>query len=145
MNTPKHSVSVAGIVVSGENKILTVQRRDNGHWEPPGGVLELGETFEEGVLREVFEETGMHVRVVNLSGIYKNMIQGIVALVFRCEVAGGEPTLTAESGRVEWCTLGELESRMSPAYFVRVEDAFSPEVAFRAHDGVDLIEDGGRA
>ena len=43
--TPVHSVSVAGIVVNGEGKVLVIRRRDNGHWEPPGGVLEMSETF----------------------------------------------------------------------------------------------------
>jgi 8-oxo-dGTP diphosphatase len=52
-DTPKHSVSVAGIVVGERERVLLIRRRDNGRWEPPGGVLELGETFEEGVRREV--------------------------------------------------------------------------------------------
>jgi 8-oxo-dGTP pyrophosphatase MutT (NUDIX family) len=60
-----HSVSVAGIVVNDEGKILVIRRRDNGHWEPPGGILELDETFEEGVRREVHEETQGGVKVAN--------------------------------------------------------------------------------
>ncbi|MFC5232136.1 NUDIX domain-containing protein [Pseudonocardia zijingensis] len=46
---PTHSVAVAGVVVRDGGRVLVVQRRDNGRWEAPGGVLELGETFEEGV------------------------------------------------------------------------------------------------
>ena len=83
-NTPQHSVSVAGVVVNDDGEVLVIRRRDNGHWEPPGGVLELGETFEEGVRREVLEETGVLVRVDRLTGVYKNMKRGVVALVFRC-------------------------------------------------------------
>ena len=83
-DTPKHSVSVAGIVVRDDGHILVIQRRDNQQWEPPGGVLELNETFEEGVCREVREETGVDVAVERLTGVYKNMPRGIVALVFRC-------------------------------------------------------------
>lgn len=83
MSTPKHSVSVAGIIIE-DDRVLLIQRRDNSHWEPPGGVLELNETFEQGVIREVHEETGLRVGVDELSGIYKNMNRGIVALVFRC-------------------------------------------------------------
>jgi len=33
-------------VVNDDGNVLVIQRRDNGHWEPPGGVLELGESFE---------------------------------------------------------------------------------------------------
>ncbi|WP_246122399.1 NUDIX domain-containing protein [Pseudonocardia cypriaca] len=46
-------------------------------------MLELGDTFEEGVRREVVEETGVEVTVDHLSGVYKNMTRGVVALVFR--------------------------------------------------------------
>jgi len=41
---PKHSVSVAGIVIDDQDRVLVIRRRDNNHWEPPGGVLELHET-----------------------------------------------------------------------------------------------------
>jgi len=61
--TPKHSVSVAGIVVSDDDRVLVIRRDDNGHWEAPGGVLELGESFEDGVRREVLEETGLAISV----------------------------------------------------------------------------------
>jgi hypothetical protein len=32
-DTPKHSVSVAGIVVDDDGRVLVIQRRDNSHWE----------------------------------------------------------------------------------------------------------------
>src|ERR1700754_3187058 len=97
---PRHSVSVAGIVFDGQNKVLAVRRRDNNQWQPPGGVLELGETFEEGVRREVLEETGVYVRVERLTGVYKNMTLSVVALVFRCIAIGGTPRATDESSEV---------------------------------------------
>lgn len=138
-DTPKHSVSVAGIVVRDDGRILAVQRRDNAHWEPPGGVLELGETFEEGVRREVAEETGVDVRVERLTGAYKNLPRGIVALVFRCTAIGGAAEESDEAQRVRWLTSIEVEQRMTPAYAVRVLDALGNGVASRAHDGVQLI------
>src|SRR3954452_7600921 len=101
-DTPKHSVSVAGVVVRDDGRILAVQRRDNARWEPPGGVLELGETFEEGVRREVAEETGVGVEVERLTGAYKNLPRGIVALVFRCRPLAGQPTPTDESRLAQW-------------------------------------------
>ena len=85
-DTPRHSVSVAAAIFddSGEN-VLLIKRRDNGRWEPPGGVLELDETIEDGLRREVREETGAEIEVGPLTGVYKNMQRGIVALVFRCD------------------------------------------------------------
>jgi len=38
---PRHPVSVTGIVVRGDGRILAIQRKDDGRWVPPGGVLEL--------------------------------------------------------------------------------------------------------
>ena len=65
---PKYSVSVAGIVVRDDGRILAVRRRDNHHWEPPGAALEPAETFDQGVRREVLEETGIEVQVERLTG-----------------------------------------------------------------------------
>jgi 8-oxo-dGTP pyrophosphatase MutT (NUDIX family) len=84
-----HSVSVSGVVVDEAGRVLVAQRRDNGHWEAPGGILERDETFEEGVIREVTEETGVTVEVERLTGVYKNMARGIVALVYRCRPLHG--------------------------------------------------------
>lgn len=142
--TPKHSVSVAGIVVRDDGRILAVQRRDNARWEPPGGVLELDETFEAGVRREVAEETGVTVEVERLTGAYKNLPRGIVALVFRCRPIAGHVISTAESQRVQWLTTDEVRERMSPAYAIRVLDALPDHAttvgaASRAHDGVELV------
>ena len=138
-DTPKHSVSVAGIVVRDDGRVLAVRRRDNHHWEPPGGVLELAETFDQGVRREVLEETGIEVQVERLAGVYKNMLRGIVAIVFRCSPVGGQLTPTAEASSVRWLTIQEIQQRMDPAYVVRVTDAFASQASARVHDGVNLV------
>jgi mutator protein MutT len=136
-----HSVSVAGIVVNDEGKVLVIRRRDNGHWEPPGGILELDETFEEGVRREVHEETGIWVNVDRLTGVYKNMKHGIVALVFRCAPEAGNLTTTDESREVRWMTLQETRTEMTPAYAIRIADALNEgSVPTRSHDGTHLAE-----
>ena len=41
-----------------------------GEWSIPGGTLELGETLEEGVARELLEETGLQVRVLELIEVF---------------------------------------------------------------------------
>lgn len=142
--TPRHSVSVAGVVVNAVGEILIIQRRDNGHWEVPGGVLELDESFVEGVRREVFEETGIRVTVGRLTGVYKNMRVGVVALVFRCTPTlprGDAHPQSAETAAVRWVELTEVPRLMDPAHAVRVTDAFdaSLEPFTRVHDGVHLV------
>ncbi|MFH8567188.1 NUDIX hydrolase [Streptomyces sp. NPDC017993] len=139
-STPLHSVSVAGVVVREDGRVLTIRRADNGTWEPPGGVLELNETPEDGVRREVYEETGIKVRVDRLTGVYKNLTRGVVALVFRCHAESGHEQLSDESTAVEWLTGEEVSARMGDVYAVRVLDAFRDDVPkVRSHDGRKLI------
>jgi 8-oxo-dGTP diphosphatase len=94
---PKHSVSVAAAILDDAGRFLAIRRADNGHWEPPGGILELDESIPDGLLREVREETGLHVRPLALTGVYKNMHRGIVALVFRCEIIAGDARTSPEA------------------------------------------------
>lgn len=136
---PKHSVSVAGIVVREDGRVLVIRRDDNGHWEAPGGVLELDESFEDGVRREVFEETGLTVAVERLTGVYKNLTHGIVALVYRCRALDGDAHPTTEAREVRWMTRDEVESAMNPAFAVRVLDAFDERPHSRAHNGVNVV------
>lgn len=138
-STPKHSVSVAGVVIRDDGRVLVIKRDDNGHWESPGGVLELNESFEAGVQREVLEETGLEVKVERLTGVYKNLTHGIVALVYRCRPTGGEPRATEEAREIRWMTKEEVQAAMVPAFSVRVLDALEESPQSRAHNGVELM------
>ena len=137
-----HSVSVAGVIVDDRGRALLVQRRDNGHWEPPGGVLESSETIPDALQREVLEETGIKIALpAVLTGVYKNMTGLIVSLVFRCEAIDGDLTTGDETRALRWVTRDEVIDLADEAYAIRVLDALdaaSPP-AVRAHDGVKLI------
>jgi 8-oxo-dGTP pyrophosphatase MutT (NUDIX family) len=142
MNAPnnRHSVSVAAVVTDEDGRVLVVQRRDNGDWQIPGGVLELDESIPDGVRREVEEETGLVVEPERLTGVYKNLRLGVVALVFRASVVGGQQQTTEESAAVDWWTPDTVALRMGETFSIRVLDALdSREVAVRLHDGVNLI------
>ncbi|MFJ4779193.1 NUDIX hydrolase [Streptomyces sp. NPDC088762] len=139
-STPRHSVSVAGVVVRDDGRLLAIRRADNGTWELPGGVLELAETPEDGVRREVLEETGIHVEVDQLTGVYKNTTAGVVALVFHCKPSGGSERLSGETTAVHWLTRQQVTERMSEVYAIRLLDALDghgPHV--RSHDGRQLL------
>ncbi len=135
----KHWVSVAGAIVDNQNRILAIRRRDNNRWEPPGGILEADEGIREGLIREVQEETGLEVNPDGLSGVYKNMTRGIVALLFRCNVVKGEIKTTEEAAEVRFLTSHEISELMDEAYACRLLDALEPAVAVRSHDGVSLL------
>ncbi|OLT38026.1 NUDIX hydrolase [Actinomadura sp. CNU-125] len=138
--SPLHSVSLTGIVVRDDGCVLAIERRDDGRWVPPGGVLELDETPEAGVVREVFEETGVAVKAEALIGVYKNMRLGVVTLAFRCHVIEGVGHATEEAAAVAWLGLDEVRRRMPEARAIRVLDAFRGGGPFvRVHDGTRLL------
>src|SRR5690348_6684697 len=115
MNAPQHSVSVSAVIVDDEGRVLAIRRRDNGHWEPPGGVLELGESIIDGLVREVAEETGLTIEPERLTGVYKNMVRGIIALVFRCRLAGGVASASLEASETAWLSPADIRELMSEA------------------------------
>ncbi|GGU97082.1 NUDIX hydrolase [Actinomadura cremea] len=141
MPDSRHSVSVAGVVLDDQGRALLIQRRDNGRWEAPGGVLERDEDIITGVRREVQEETGLRVTPISLTGVYKNMSRSIVALVFRCEVEDGSLTLSDESKAFCWATEGDVRKLATEAFAVRVLDAMSvhTDVPVRKHDGTRIL------
>ncbi|WP_063729858.1 NUDIX hydrolase [Streptomyces sp. RTd22] len=135
-------MSVAGVIVDDAGRALLIKRRDNGKWEPPGGVLEREETIPDALQREVLEETGIKIALpATLTGVYKNMTGLIVSMVFRCEAIDGAPTTGAETRALRWVTRDEITELADEAYAIRVLDAIdnaSPP-AVRAHDGVRLV------
>jgi ADP-ribose pyrophosphatase YjhB (NUDIX family) len=129
------------VVVQDDNRVLVIKRADDGRWVPPGGVLELGETPQDGCAREVLEETGYQIEVGPLTGVYKNMTLGVVSLAFRCTVVGGQAHASGESTEVCWRTLDEVRRDVPEARAIRILDALESEgVPVRAHDGAQLIK-----
>jgi 8-oxo-dGTP diphosphatase len=138
---PRHSVSVSGVITDDHGRALLIQRRDNQHWEPPGGILELAESIPEGLRREVREETGLDIEPDALTGVYKNMTRGIVALVFRCKVTSGQLTSNDEVTAFQWADEPAIRQLTTEAYAVRVLDALRRDTApaVRQHDGRHVL------
>lgn len=115
-------------------KALLTRRADNGLWCVPGGAMESGESAAEACEREVFEETGLSVRVKRLVGVYSNPDQlivypdgnkvHIVALGFEAEIVGGELGLSNETTEAGFFSVTEMETMpMLGRHKERVEDA----------------------
>jgi 8-oxo-dGTP diphosphatase len=141
---PLHSVSTIGVVTDSAGRVLLAQRRDNGAWEPPGGVLELGERITEGLVREVREETGFGVEPVALTGVYKSMTHAVIELVFLCRVVEGALTASDESAGFVWADREVLAALVTEAFHVRILDALGSDgsdgtAAIREHDGIRML------
>jgi ADP-ribose pyrophosphatase YjhB (NUDIX family) len=77
-------VGVGGVVIVADEphaapRALLIRRGSEplkGVWSIPGGTLELGETLEEGVRRELREETGLEVDVLELIEVFERILPG---------------------------------------------------------------------
>ncbi|ASI35300.1 ADP-ribose pyrophosphatase (plasmid) [Exiguobacterium sp. N4-1P] len=104
---PKHSLSAGAVVLDDHGKILLIKGPERG-WEFPGGVIELGETIEDGIIREVKEESGIDIEVTHFCGIYQNISQHVCATCWLAKAVGGTPQTSSESLEVGFFSLEEV-------------------------------------
>ncbi len=82
----EHTRRVTGVLLN-EGKLLIVKQRvsESRKWSLPGGKLERGETIEEGLLREMREETGLAVRLIKQLYLCDKTEDGIIHITFLLE------------------------------------------------------------
>lgn len=71
--------AVAAVVFDGDGRILLIKRVDFDVWGLPTGHIEPGETVQEAVIREVYEETGLRVKVSRYIGVYSDPMYLVVS------------------------------------------------------------------
>ncbi|MBV6397493.1 MAG: RNA pyrophosphohydrolase [Anaerolineales bacterium] len=69
-NRPVIMVGATLLALNQENHLLMIKRTDNNRWGVPGGAMELGESLEDTVKREIKEEIGVDVKDLELFGVY---------------------------------------------------------------------------
>jgi mutator protein MutT len=130
----RYRIACSAIIERG-GEYLMARRRDIGWWNLPGGGLEVGETVEQGVAREVREEVGIEIRIVRLVGVYSKPQKSEVVLTFLCKPADDtEPTTSDEVSEVGWFAANALPEHTLPKHRQRVFDAAlaQPEAILRA-------------
>jgi 8-oxo-dGTP diphosphatase len=105
-----------------DGRMLLIKRGvepHKGHWCPPGGVIEEGESPEEAAIREVREETGLDVSVRAKLGEVLGPVTGRYLGVFLCAVEGGtlEPS-PPEVSDARWFPFEELPGLQVPPFFM---------------------------
>jgi ADP-ribose pyrophosphatase YjhB (NUDIX family) len=133
MGWPIHIVAAAGYVFDKAGNILIVKTHNRG-WDCTGGQIEEGEDLEEGVLREILEESGVRASVGCLCGVYSNVgkhlfYDGVtpvptkVMFDFICDYEDGELTASNETSEVIWVPRDKvLDYITAPAQKYRFEN-----------------------
>ena len=114
-------------VIERRGRILICQRHDRdsfgGCWEFPGGKREPGESWETCLRRELREELGVVVRLIQPYGRMRHQFEDgtVFFRVFRCTIARGKPR-PLDAQALQWVRAGELKRyRFPPANRALIE------------------------
>ncbi|MDP6514213.1 MAG: NUDIX domain-containing protein [SAR202 cluster bacterium] len=133
-------VSASGIIFNASNQVLLQRRADNGYWGLPAGMLDIGESIQQTVIREVLEETGLHVTVKRMTGIYTDPKQysimtfrsgqlgQIIGVAFECEYQSGQLQISEESTDIGYFPTDCLPENTMLATKIRIQDALVNQV-----------------
>lgn len=95
----------AGVIIQNKaGEILLQKRSDSNKWGIPGGMLDYGESAEEAAIREVHEETGVDVAIIDMLGVYSKYFHKyengdtiqMCSIFFRGKMVGGEVKIDQE-------------------------------------------------
>jgi len=117
---PSSPLVGVGAVVVHEGRVLLVQRGREpmkGRWSIPGGLIEIGETLSEAVVREVREETGLEVEPLELIELLDRIHREgervryhYVIADYLCRVTGGTLKAASDADAVRWVERAEWNS-----------------------------------
>jgi ADP-ribose pyrophosphatase YjhB (NUDIX family) len=94
-----------------DHRILLVKRASppqKGTWVLPGGYVDRGEELKQAAIREMHEECGLRVKIMNLVGLYSYIDNPVVLIVYQAGYLSGELHLNHESLEANWFPLSEI-------------------------------------
>lgn len=111
-------VGVGAAIINNKGQLFITLRgkkakNEVGTWEIPGGSVEFGEKLEEALKREINEELGIEIRVLELLDICDHIIpnekQHWVSPTFICKITKGTPKILEplKCGKIAWVTVDE--------------------------------------
>ena len=98
-----------------------------GKWEFPGGKAELGEKFDEALLREVTEETGLTISLQRVAGAteFELPTRKIAYLIMEARLESGEVRLSSEHTEYGWVAPGEIPTMDLAEQFISFAHLYS--------------------
>jgi len=141
---PSHTIGVGAVVINKQNEILMVRDRiHNNHsiYKLPGGMLEEAQSLEEGVVREVWEETGIKAKLIKMVSLLNShpftFNKSNMYIVFQLEALTTEINIidTHEIEKAIWMPLDEFFAHEEMSEFQKklVNSALN-------HEGLSLLE-----
>jgi mutator protein MutT len=129
-------VGVGGVLIEGGRTLLIRRGSEplKGQWSIPGGTLETGETLEQGVQREMAEETGLRVRVLELIEVFERIMRDaegraryhFVIADYLCENVSGTAEASSDVTHIAWAREDELEAyKLTPTATRILKKAFA--------------------
>jgi 8-oxo-dGTP diphosphatase len=120
---PNRPIVAVGAVILDGDRVLLIQRGQEplkGEWSLPGGVVELGETLQAALAREVREETSLDVVVGSVVEVLDSIRRDAsgraeyhyIIIDYICRVRSGTPSVIAcgtDAADIRWVPIGELE------------------------------------
>lgn len=117
-------VRAAGGIVVRDGAVLLVHRPTHGDWSFPKGKLEAGESWEEGALREVEEETGLRCELGDEVGrTHYDVEDGPKEVRYYRMASDGDPVAQNEVDEVRWVPFAEARELLSHTRDARLLDA----------------------
>jgi 8-oxo-dGTP diphosphatase len=141
MTEKNWAVAVKAFLVSDGKLLLVKRKQDNvqkpGIWEIPGGRLEAVESPFEGLKREIREEVGLEITVLNPLKVHhftRDDGQIVTLIVFLCQPKTTEIKLGEEHEAAKWMELEQAKRLITPFFheeFVLYEKHFQNEFRFK--------------
>jgi 8-oxo-dGTP diphosphatase len=128
-------VGVGAVIVDGDRMLLVKRAHEplKGEWSLPGGAVEVGESLEVALVREVREETSLDVTVGPVVEVLDRIGRDandrveyhFVIVDYLCHVAGGTATCGSDAEEVQWAERSDLARyRLTTAATRVIEKAF---------------------